>query len=309
MLSDGRPEFIQRFLARSGFDARLALDDSQDWAGADVVWVLDNINWFPRLRRALTNMPADRRPYTLVWHTEPLPLPREAGGARHQLTLRELGKMVLRDRRTTDVYSNSRVLQGLARKGIPDLLVVSTRSRQRYLAEKGIAAEFVPLGYYESLGRDMGLARDIDVLFLGTMTDPRHKGCLRYLSDCGVRVEAAGEWGDRRYWGEERTTLINRSKIFLNLQRHPGKLSGQRMILGMANKSMVISEPIFDPEPYGEGRHYASAMLVDMPDAIRRFLANEAERTRIAEQGHQFVTTQLTAERSITEILRLADLI
>jgi spore maturation protein CgeB len=80
------------------------------------------------------------------------------------------------------------------------------------------------------------------------------------------------------------------------------------MILGMANKSLVVSEPIVYPEPYVPGEHYVSASLEDMPDVIRYYLANESERERIADAGHKFVTTELTFDRSVSRVLELAGL-
>lgn len=251
-------------------------------------------------------MPASRRPFVLVWHTEPLPLPEAERQKFHLLDAREVAKILLRDNRATDVFTNSACILKMAQHGIPDLLAVSTRSRQRYLAEKGIQSEFVPLGYYEYLGRDLGIPRDIDVLFLGVLSQRRHRQALDYLKGRGVRVKAAGGWDDPDCWGESRTNLINRSTIFLNLQRHPGKLSGQRMILGMANRSMVISEPIVNPEPYIPGRHFVSATLDEMPETIEQFLHDDAARDRIADAGHQFVLSELTMERSVETLSRLA---
>ena len=43
-----------------------------------------------------------------------------------------------------------------------------------------------------------------------------------------------------------------------------------------------------------------------MPDAIRYYIDNEAERARIADAGYRFVTTELTLERSVDSILGLA---
>jgi hypothetical protein len=76
----------------------------------------------------------------------------------------------------------------------------------------------------------------------------------------------------------------------------------------MCNRSLVISEPIVYPEPYQPGVHYVSAPLADMPDVINYYLANETERTRIADAGHSFVTTELTFERSVGTALKLAGL-
>ena len=41
----------------------------------------------------------------------------------------------------------------------------------------------------------------------------------------GINLLAVGSWADPAYWGENRTRLLNRAKIVLNLQRYPGALS------------------------------------------------------------------------------------
>jgi len=273
------------------------------------VWIQGSANWSPRLVRSLRSMRPEERPYVILWQTEPLPLPRAAGIRTPFPNMRELAKIILRDSRATDMRTNGRVLRELVADGIPDLLIVSTKSRMLFLREFGIESHFVPWGYNASHGDDLGLQRDIPALFVGIMNDPRHRSAVRSLRKDGVEVVAAGDWNRTRgLWGETRTQTINRASTFLALQRYPGKLSGLRMILGMANKSLVIAEPIVYPEPYVPGEHYVSASLKDMPEVIRYYLANESERARIADAGYRFVTTELTFERSISSVLKLAGL-
>ncbi|MEO7368341.1 MAG: glycosyltransferase [Gemmatimonadaceae bacterium] len=306
-LTDGRPEFISKTLRASNYSVTETADDAINPSDADVVWIQDNINWFPTLRRQLFQMPKVRRPFVVVWLTEPLRLPSAAGYPPVSLNAREIAKIVLRDARATDPYTNYQRLKQAAERGVPDLLVVSSRSRQTFLAEKGIESEFVPLGYYEGLGRDMQVSRDIDVLFLGTLDDPRHRTSVEYLRSNGVAIHALGDWHDPKYWDDARTLLINRTRIFLNIQRNAGELSGHRMILGMANMAMVLSEPIFDPFPYEPGRHYLSASLPQMADTIDLYLADDKARNEIAAAGHEFVTTRLTMDQSVSRIVSMIE--
>jgi glycosyltransferase involved in cell wall biosynthesis len=197
----------------------------------------------------------------------------------------------------------------MKREGIPDLLIVSTVSRQAFLAEKGIDSHVVPLGYNPSHGRDLGLVRDVDALFIGVMSDPKHRRAARSIRAQGVDLIAKGAWTlAEGLWGEQRLEMINRARTFLAFQRNPGELSGMRMILGMACRSLIISEPIVSPEPYVPGIHYVSVSLADMPEAIRYYIDNDAERARIADAGHRFITTELTLERSVRAIIELAGL-
>ena len=269
-----------------------------------VVLILGNANWFPAVCRQLAATPDRRRPLVLVWHFEPLPPPKAAGLPWPRLHLREIVKIILRDARATDVYVNYLRLRALARRGLPDILVASTPGRREFLADRGFSAHWVPLGYESSYGHDMGLSRDIDVLFLGESV-PRRRRLIRRLGRHGVNVLAMGGWSDPLCWGENRTRLLNRTKILLNLLRYPGELPGIRLILGMANKALVVSEPIYNPLPYVPGKHYVSATVEEMPEVIDYYLTHDSERERIVNEGHRLVTEQVTMKRSVARILEL----
>jgi hypothetical protein len=115
-------------------------------------------------------------------------------------------------------------------------------------------------------------------------------------------VEARGDWFDPQYWGENRSRLLNRAKIFLNVLRFPGEFSGLRMILGMANGALVVSEPMYRHEPFVAGEHFVSTAAAEMPDVLRHYLQRDDERQRIARAGRDFVTTELRLERSVDRI-------
>jgi hypothetical protein len=207
--------------------------------------------------------------------------------------------------RITDVYTNYFRLRRLAQKGLPHLLVASTPGRCAFLVERGIPAHWVPLGYDPSRGHDMGLPRDVDTLFLGELNIPRRRRLIRRLRRHGVNLLTMGSWSDPACWGENRTRLLNRTKLFLNIQRHPGELPDTRLILGMANKALVISEPIYHPAPYVPGKHYISATIEEMPEVISYYLAHDSERERIVNEGYRFMTQELTMARSVSRILEL----
>jgi hypothetical protein len=301
---DSRPVLMQ-VLQDLGHEVALVRGARDNWQACDLLWINHNPSWHPDLCRSLERRRRDGAPlpFVVVWHSEPLPLPRPAPFPRQRLSLRELAKIVLRDARATDPWTNTRVLRRLARRRLCDLLVVTTPSRQAYLAEQGIRAELAPFGYHPSYGRDLGLERDIDVLFLGDLRVPRRRRLLARLRGQGLRVESAGSWFSADTWGEPRTQLLNRTKILLNLQRFPGELAGLRMILGMANKALVVSEPIYMPGPYVEGTHWVGATIERMPEVIAPYLADPARRRPLVEAGFDLVTRTLTLARSAAHIV------
>lgn len=300
-----RRDEVTALIEATGQEAVQVGDGALEAGQADVVLVLGSANWFPRLLGHLSETPRRERPFVALWHTEPLPLPLRAGFPRPRRHARELAKVWLRDPRANDPATNYRRLAELSRHRLPDLLVVGHPAARAYLRERGMAAEWEPPGYHPSYGRDLGLERDIDVLFLGTMQVPRRRRLIRRLRRAGVAVEVAGSWRDPRYWEEERTRRLNRARILLHLARRPGEMAYARFMLGLANGALVLAEPIYDSAPYVAGEHYVSAAVEDMPATIAWLLAHEPERARITAAGRRLVTTEVTMKRSVDRILTM----
>lgn len=183
---------VALLLEEAGCQVTQVEDGPLDRATNGVVWILGNANWFPTICRQLGSRPRHERPFLVLWHNEPLPPPKMSGLPWPHLHLREIAKILLRDARATDVYTNYFRLRRLASEGLPDLLVVSTLGRLEFLTERGFAAHWVPLGYVPAHGRDMRLPRDIDVLFLGALDIPRRKRLIKRLRQCSVSLLALG---------------------------------------------------------------------------------------------------------------------
>ena len=232
-------------------------------------------------------------------------MPRSAGIPLPSLSVRELAKAVLKDIRATDVYTNLAGLTKLSKKQWPDLLMVSSQAWQESLAERGIAAHWVPYGYAPEYGAPTSGPRDIEALFLGALNVPRRSKAIRQLRRSGIDLVTPGSWSDKTYWEKERTRLINRSKAFINIQRYAGEISAHRLILGMANKSLVISEPIYKPAPFIPGEHYVEAEVGNMPATLDFYRTQPEERARIVDRAYSFVSEELRMEASISRILAL----
>lgn len=299
--------WLIRYLESQGHRAEVLAADQPEAMRDGVLLLLGNINWYPELRRKLQQTPKHRRPWVVLWHYEPLPSPRAAGLPRTWLSFRELCKIALRDRRVTDVYSNFRMLRSVQQAGLIDRLVVSTRGRQEFLAEQGIPSEWIPLGYTPDYGHPWGLQRDIDVLFLGIMHIPRRQTIVRRLEKLGMRVVIKGDWHDPSCWGEARTELLNRTRILLNFPRTPGEMSGMRFLLGICNHALIVSEPVYRPDPYVSGNHFVSGEIDELPGIVQHYLANETERTAITTAAWQHVQQQVTLAHSVGKLLPLMD--
>ncbi len=299
-------ERLRGSIAALGRRARLVAPDEGVPTDVDVLLVYGNAAWFRRPLDALVAASRSSRPRIVVWHSEPLPPSAASGLPRTRLHARELAKIALRDDRATDPYTNLRMLRRLHDHGALDCLVVTSEAAMETLDEAGIETVVVPIGCHPDHGRDLGLHRDLDVLFLGALDVPRRHRVIRQLRRRGVAVTAVGGWNDPRYWGEERARLVNRARIFLNVSRQPGQFSGERLVIGMANRTLVLSEPIYRPAPFVPGTHYREAELEAWPELIEAQLSDEESRRQVADAGHAFVTTELTYERSVQRVLEAA---
>ena len=287
-----------------GHEIVLGEDGPVTFDGIDVILMWGNPGYFPKLRKQLLRTPKIPRPLVAVVHAEPLPPPRASGLPRFtSLSVAEIGKILLRDWRATDIYSNAFTLRRMMREGSIDLLFAMSAEKVEYFREQGYEAWHIPYGYHPSLGHLLNLERDVDVLFLGDTRPPRRRKLLRYLRNAGIDVTVKGSWYDAALWGENRTQFLNRTKIIVHLQRYPGKLAAKRFILAMANGAMVVSEPPYLPAPFVNGVHYAEATIENMAAVIRHYLANPEERERITRAGHRLVTEDLTFERSMRAML------
>lgn len=301
----GKPFFAEIF-RDFGLDARMVSDEAFDTAAENLVFVSGSPLWHKRAMARIRGLPPEQRPFVIVWWSEPLPFPKGSGFRLSPPTVREIGKIVLRDRRISDAYSNGRHMRRLGEEGIVDLLAVATRSYQAFLAQYGIDSELIPVGYHHTHGHLLDLERDIDVLFLGDLRVGRRKRIMRRLERDGLEVHTIGSYSDPKYWTDGRTEILNRAKISLNLPRHSGLMAESRWPPSMATGALLLSEPVCLPDPYVPGEHYVEAPVSQMAETARRYLEDEEERRRITDAAHAFMTKELTLERSFAKMLEVA---
>jgi len=300
----GTPSILATALQELGHSVEEMPDGPADLSAHELIIEWGNPGFFPRMRRQLLATPRSARPLVAVVHAEPLPAPRSSGLPRWAgLSAAEVAKILLRDSRATDIYSNARTLRRMVGEGTIDLLFATSREKLEYFREQGYEAWLMPFGYHPSLGRLLGLERDVDVLFLGDARPLRRRRQLSYLRRRGVDVTVRGSWHDPVLWGESRTQFLNRTSIVLHLQRYPGKVAAMRLIMALANGAMVVSEPTYRPEPFVNGVHFVEVPVKEMPETIRYYLQHPSERDRIASAGHRLITEELTLARSLEALL------
>lgn len=278
------------------------------------------------LARQLQACPRDRRPLFALWMTEqfaspdlPEPVHCALSAVRSQIE-RQSFRKVGKDRWQADPrlhWLTSRGLRlryygdvhWLLRHELLSVLAVGSSWIADFLRVRGVPAKVAYVGHHEEWGSDMQLVRDIPVLWLGkTATDRRRHQLARIrdaLQERGVPLAFFDGVEHPYVFGQERTVLLNRTKIAINVLRTKWDNHSLRYFLAAANRVMIVSEPTFPHIPFVSGVHYVEAPLLKMADYICHYLDHEEERAAIANQAHQLVTTQITMQRSVSSIMEL----
>lgn len=213
----------------------------------------------------------------------------------------------------TSVRSAARVLKyplkqardvvQLWREGLLDHILVSIPSRKTLLAQLGVPSQVVPVGYMAELGSVIpGVERDVDVLFLGQVST-RRRHLLDAVKSHLRQHRRTIHVVDRDCYGEERTRLLNRSKIILNLQKFPWEFPIIRLLMAMGCKTLVVSERSSDPGPFLDGRHLIVRDGTQLGEALVTCLTEDDERSRIVDEAHEFITETFTLASLLSDAL------
>ena len=95
-------------------------------------------------------------------------------------------------------------------------------------------------------------------------------------------------------------------RILLNILRAPQDFVGQRFLLGSANKTLVISEPINDSSPFVPGQHMVVAPMDELAEKVEFYLSNENKCQEIVDRAYRFVSNELTTTKMVGLILAQA---
>lgn len=197
----------------------------------------------------------------------------------------------------------------LQRQGVLSLLITGSAWIGDFLRARGFDPCVPPPSYHPDWGEDLQLERDIPVVWLGKIATSRRRRLLnRVRADLAARgVEMLVIDGvERPYiFGRERTELLNRTKIMLNLLREPWDNNAMRFTLATHNKVLVVTEPTLPHTAYQPGRHIVASPVEQLADTICYYLAHQEERSQIVEQAFRFIR-QYTREEIFAQILERA---
>lgn len=134
-------------------------------------------------------------------------------------------------------------------------------------------------GFDSKLHRKLDLEKDIDVLFVGGITDRRKKELNKLKLKVDITI-------CENVFGKEFVNLINRAKIVVNIHSAKHLDTETRVFEVLGCGTFLLSERLSDENPFTPGVHYMEAELSTFPEMIRYYLSNEEERENIALAGH-----------------------
>ncbi len=193
--------------------------------------------------------------------------------------------------------------------GLLDRFVTTSYLYAELYRKLNVSALVVPWGTSPLWHASLGCERDIDVLWMGkrrtTCRSKRLDAVREQLAAQGVTVYMVDGIERPFIYGDERTHILNRAKITLNLlptwydNNFP-----HRFHLAAANKSLVISDPLLPHHPaYQAGTHYVEAASDKLVPTILFYLRHSEAREKITSAAYHLATSEMTLEKSVHVIL------
>ncbi len=190
------------------------------------------------------------------------------------------------------------------RCGWIDEVVCTKPAGVDYLRHYGIPARFIPMGYHPSWGHNLNLARDVDVLFLGSVRSSGRRShvtdALRKLQGRGFRTKIV----QKDCFGQERTELLNRTRIVINLVKYPWEFPGMRLMMSIGCGAMVVSNEAEINDPYHAEIHYAAADASSLAEVAQHYLDRESQRVEFARRALEETNRHLSMELVMARMLQ-----
>lgn len=199
-------------------------------------------------------------------------------------------------------------LHWLKKSGIPTVLAIPSKWTSKFLSQRGFDPVVACIRSLPCRIPDQEIERDIPVLWLGKTGSRRRKSLLgeirRELSSQGIEMKVIDGVENPYVFGKERTKLLRRTIIALNLLREPWDDNSLRFFFAAENRVLIVSEPSLPHSPFIPGRHIIEVPVAQITDTIIYYLSNKRERQQITDAAFQLVANELCLENSISKILQ-----
>lgn len=133
--------------------------------------------------------------------------------------------------------------------------------------------------YDSDLHRKLYLSKDIDVLFIGSITERRRN----ILNDLKNRIQITI---CENVYAEQFVELVNRAKIVINIHSAKHLDTETRVFEVLGCGTFLLSEKLSKENPFIPGMHYVEADIDEFEEVIKKYLADESAREKIAAAGY-----------------------
>lgn len=161
------------------------------------------------------------------------------------------------------------------------------RAAVREFARRGVGAEHLQLGWTQEWDYHAERERDIDVLFMGSLSDRRERALgsygrtlSRYRAELVLSDNSRPNWAPSESFRAEESKwdLLGRAKILLNV--HQGSepyFEWLRIVQAMSSGAVVVSEDSVDFEPLVPGEHLLMGEVGSL-DLLAEMLLQDRDR-------------------------------
>ncbi|MBI3941668.1 MAG: glycosyltransferase family 1 protein [Chloroflexi bacterium] len=292
--------------------------------GLDMILARGPLGSLMPVGKQLISMPPSERPALALWMSETWPNPAwpkwmvtGAGRIRAKmeaLAFRQNGQGAWQlDPRLKWLtiggwrFRNHGELDWLHRQGLLSALGVTSLLYADYLRTMGFDPLVAYLGIRPDWATNLELDREIPVLWIGEVGSGRRRQLLNQvgadLRERGIEMLRIDGIENPYIFGEERTVLLNRTQIVLNLMREGWDNNALRLCLAAASRCLIITEPILLHTTLTPGLHYVEAPVAHIAEKISYYLAHPEARRPMVEAAYQLTMAEFTMAQAVRQIL------
>lgn len=185
----------------------------------------------------------------------------------------------------------------------------------RELTKRGVKTEHVPLGYipaWDVWNGEKRSPRSTDMVFLGGATERR----TDLLSRCAevlvgrrsaihltesTRPHVAGKASFLSH--ERKWKLLADAKVLLNVHRTAlPYMEWHRVVGGILNGSVIVTEHALGTEPLVPGEHYISANYETLPEVLEGAFADPERLERIRQDAYELIRREMPVETMVERL-------
>jgi hypothetical protein len=186
---------------------------------------------------------------------------------------------------------------------IYDFFFTESDARTNYFKQRGYKAHTLNFGYHPHYTKQVqDFNKEYDIFFVGIMF-PRRSLILYQLKDAGVTLYPAQN--NNFFDPNLKAEAVKKSKVCLNIHHNDMPYFEKPRIIQdiMSNGGFCITEDIAYPEGFVSGRHFIMSSYHTLTATVVDWLDREQERSRIAQQGFDFLSQQCLATKFLTEAM------